>query len=61
MARIEELKNYIYIIGTNYSIKIPKNIIQKILFHRITKVYTIQTKIGKVVFTQESEPMVFPK
>jgi len=58
---MEELKNYIYVIGTNYSIKIPKNIIQKILFHKITKVYTIETRAGRIVFAPESEPMIFPK
>ena len=61
MARVEELKNYVFVIGSNLSIKIPKSLIQRILEHRITKVTTIETRGYKIVFSPESEPMIFSK
>ena len=61
MAQVEELKNYVFVIGSNISIKIPKSLIRKIFYHRITRVTTIETQQYKVVFSPESEPMIFSK
>jgi len=61
MARVIETKNHIYIIGSNTSIKISKDRIEKKLEHRLTGTTTIELDIMKIVFDIRSEPMIFPK
>jgi len=59
MARLLELKNAYIVVGSNISFKIHKSAVKKILQHRITGTTTIETENAKIVFSPESEPMIF--